>query len=57
MFDISNWWNTIDITFLTEYLFIVIVLVNWYTNICLDTNYYISDILDNVDIKNIDIRL
>ena len=43
--------------FLTEYLFIVSVLVNWYTNICLDTNYYISDILGNVDIKNIDIRL
>ena len=57
MFDISNWWNTIDITFLTEYLFIVIVLVNWYTNIYLDTNYYIPDILGNVDIENIGIRL
>ena len=57
MFDISNWWNTIDITFLTEYLFIVIVLVNWYTNIYLDTNYYIPDILGNVDIENIKIRL
>ena len=43
--------------FLIECLFIVSVMVNWYTDIYLDTNYYILDILGDIDLENIKTRL
>ena len=45
------------VIFLMECLFIVSVMVNWYTDIYLDTNYYILDILSDIDLENIKTRL